>query len=124
MSRFRPYNPNPKDRYTIDCVIRAITVLMGFTWDEVYTDLSNKGFIEKDMMSSDELWRAYLKDLGYERFYLPDACPYCYTVTDFCYDNPYGSYLLKVRGHVVGIRDGLYYDTWDSGNEHVLYYYA
>lgn len=50
-------------------------------------------------------------------------CPECYTVADFCWDNPYGYYLLATGTHAVAVIDGDYYDTWDSGNESVAYYY-
>lgn len=28
-----------------------------------------------------------------------------------------GAYILKVANHVVAVVDGIYYDTWDSGDK-------
>jgi hypothetical protein len=49
--------------------------------------------------------------------------PNCLTVREFAerYDN--GRYLLFVGGHVVAVIEGKYYDTWDSGDKIVIYYF-
>lgn len=67
---------------------------------------------------------AYLRKIGYKRKLIPNACPDCYTVKDFCVDNPHGKYLLATGSHVIAVIDGDYYDTWDSGNEIPIYYYV
>lgn len=38
--------------------------------------------------------------------------------------NPEGKYLLFVGGHVVAAINGNYYDTWDSGDRTIIYYFA
>ena len=45
------------------------------------------------------------------------------TVKEFAVANPCGTYILKVHGHVVALVDGLYYDSWDSGDKKVTMYY-
>ena len=37
--------------------------------------------------------------------------------------HPDGVYVLGLQGHVVTVVDGLYYDTWDSGERLVLNYW-
>jgi hypothetical protein len=37
--------------------------------------------------------------------------------------HPTGYYLLALDEHVVAVRNGYYYDTWDSGDMIVLYYW-
>lgn len=76
-----------------------------------------------DMPSSNSVWGAYLKDKGYESFAIPNTCPDCYTIRDFCYDYPYGKYILAAGDHVVAIEYGDYYDTWDSGDVVPIYYW-
>ena len=75
------------------------------------------------MPSINSNWWAYLKDCGYKRNIIPDSCPNCYTVRDFCMEHPKGKYILFIPhsdregvGHVVAVKDGNYIDTWDSGN--------
>ena len=72
----------------------------------------------------DDVWGSYLKGKGFRRFILPDTCPDCYTVKDFCLDYPYGTYLLATGSHVVAVINGDYYDAWDSGNETPIYYWT
>lgn len=117
------YNPNPRNRFVGDCTIRAICKLTGKDWDSVYVGTTLEGFFAKDMPSGNSTWGAYLDRLGYVRRALPDTCPFCYTVKDFCRDHPTGHFLLSLDQHVVAVVNGNYYDTWDSGNEIPIYYW-
>ena len=118
------YNPNPAGRFVGDCTIRAICKLTDQDWDSVYVATSLEGFIKKDMPSGNSTWGAYLKRLGYIRHIIPNTCPDCYSVRDFCLEHSAGRYLLALDQHVVTVVDGDYYDTWDSGNEIPIYYWA
>lgn len=106
-----------------DCVIRAISKLTGRDWESTYLGIMTAGFELCDMPSSNNVWAAYLKRLGYRRNVIPDTCPNCYTVRDFCLDNPRGIFLLATGSHVVTVVDGDYFDAWDSGDEVPIYYW-
>ena len=118
------FNPNPLGKKVGDCVIRAISKLTGQDWQTTYTDIALAGYELCDMPSSNAVWAAYLKRLGYRRSVIPDACPNCYTVREFCRDNPRGEFLLATGSHVVAVVNGDYYDAWDSGNEVPVYYWS
>lgn len=118
-----PTNPNPVGKYTSDCVIRALSIAQGQTWDKTYIELSGVGFLLGDWGSSNAVWSAYLREKGYNRYIIPNTCPDCYTVRDFCKDNPKGTYILATGSHVVAVIDGDYYDSWDSGNEVPIMYF-
>ena len=120
---FIKYNANPAGRRTSDCVIRAISVLTGMTWDETYIEIFNWGFMLKDMPSVNNLWSSYLRAKGFVRKQIPDNCPDCYTVRQFCYDYPIGKYMLGTGTHVIAVINGNYYDTWDSGDEVPIYFW-
>ena len=120
---FIPVNPNPENNLTGDCTIRAISIVTNQDWDTTYIGLAIEGFILKDMPSSNRSWMKYLYNHGFRRYIIPDTCPDCYTVSQFCMDNPLGTYLLATGSHVVAIIDGNYYDTWDSGQEVPIYYF-
>ena len=75
------------------------------------------------MPSSNAVWGAYLRHQSFRRYIIPNECPDCYTVSDFCCDYPKGVYVLATGTHVVTVIDGEYYDTWDSGNEVPIYYF-
>lgn len=114
---FIEYNPNPKHRITDDCTIRAIAKITGQNWDDTYIGLCVQGFEDKALPNTNFVWSQYLADRGFKQCNLPDYCPYCYTVKDFCKDHQDGTFLLYVGSHVIAVVDGNYYDTWDSGDE-------
>ena len=118
------FNTNPINRRVGDCVVRAISKALEKPWDTVYWDLCMKGYVLCDMPSSNEVYGAYLRDNGFTRHSIPNTCPDCYTVKDFCFDHPEGSYVLGTGSHAVAAIDGDYYDIWDSGDEVIINYYA
>lgn len=117
------YNPNPLGLSVGDCTVRAISKVTGFSWQETYLYLLIQGYMMSDMPSANRVWGEFLKSLGFKRQFLPDTCPDCYTIRDFCRDNPIGTYLLGTGEHVVAVIDGNYYDSWDSGNEIPIYFF-
>lgn len=116
-------NPNPENNLVGDCVIRALSILLDDSWDNVYKDICDQGAIMHDMPSSNSVWSAYLRSFGYTRRTIPNSCPDCYTIRQFAKDHPYGEYLLATGSHVVAVIDGDYFDTWDSGDEIPIYYW-
>lgn len=120
---FKPYNPNPTGKMVGDCVIRALSRLLDNDWETTYLEVATQGFKSHDMPSSNAVWGEYLYNKGYRRHILPNTCPQCYTVKEFCADFPQGSFLLATGSHVVTVVDGDYYDAWDSGNEVPIYYW-
>lgn len=117
------YNPNPSKELVGDCVIRAISILTSKNWESTYVDIVEHGALMYDMPSSNVVWGSYLRSKGYLREVIPNTCPDCYTVKDFCLDHPRGKYLLATGTHVIAVIDGNYYDTWDSGKKIPIYYY-
>lgn len=120
---FIKYNNNPDQLLTDDCTVRAISTIMNQSWETTYVGLAVQGFIMHAMPVTNFVWGAYLEKYGWKRSALPDTCPNCYTVKDFCYDNPIGIYLLATGSHVLAVVDGNYYDTSDSGMEVPIYAY-
>jgi len=120
---FVEYNANPKHKRVGDCVIRAISKASGMSWEKTYTEIALKGFMMYDMPSSNAVWGKYLTEHGYEYATLPNTCPDCYSVIEFCEDFPTGTYIVATGTHVLTVIDGDYYDTWDSGDEIPVYYF-
>lgn len=117
------YNPNPKRSRVGDCAVRAVAKATNQDWDSAYSALAVKGYAMADLPSANHVWGAYLKEKGFRREVVPNTCPDCYTVEDFCRDHPRGMFVLALEGHVVTVYDGDYFDTWNSGNEPVLYFW-
>lgn len=121
---YKFFNPNPSKKLVGDCVVRGISKLTEQDWKDVLVELCLQSYSMDDMPSSNAVWGTFLRDRGYKQYVIPDTCPYCYTVKRFCADHPTGKYLLATGTHVVCVEDGTYYDTWDSGDETVSYYWA
>ncbi len=120
---YREYNPNPMYRRTDDCTVRAFAKIFDMDWDAAYLSLMYKGLQLKAFPDQPFVWGAALMSRGFERFQLPNNCPLCYSVKQFCIDYPKGRYVVATENHVIAIIDGDYYDTWDSGDEVPIYYW-
>lgn len=123
MNIFVEYNNNPNNILVDDCVIRALSTALGKSWDNIYLELMIEGFKKKNYPNYNSIWWSYLEDRGYHRKLIPDTCPMCYTLKQFTKDRPRGIYIVGDGSHVVAVVDGVYVDTWDSGNIPVLYYF-
>jgi len=121
---FVQYNPNPQKRSVDDCVVRAITKILDVDWDTAYLGVVMEGFATKNMPSVNTVWGSYLKRKGFTRHAIPNTCPDCYTVKDFCKDHPKGKYILGTGSHVIAAVDGNWFDNWDSGAEAVVMYFV
>lgn len=88
-------NPNPRNHEIDDCVIRAIAIATGHSWDYVQLSLCIYSFDLKGMSSTNFVWDSYLRDIGYNRYNPPDV-PHRFTVKDFCnmYNNEVKANLL------------------------------
>ncbi len=117
------FNPNPAGKYVEDCTVRSLCAIKNIAWIDAYRLLCLTGEIVYDMPKSNEVFRALLRKLGYSRHSIPNTCPDCYTVADFCIDHPVGKFILGTGTHVIAVIDGNYYDSSNSGNEVPLYFY-
>lgn len=117
------HNANPDGKRVGDCVIRALATVFHTTWDAVAVDLSMIQIQEHNMQNSDEVWGKYLAVNGFRRGVIPDTCPHCYTLRDFCRDHPIGTYVVATGEHVVAVIDGNYYDTADTGQSVIRYFW-
>lgn len=121
---FKYYNPNPDGKHVGDCVIRALTLLFDDSWENIFIDLTMQSAVMYDLQNSNAVWAKYLKLNGYHQYTVPDTCHYCYTIARFCTEHHNGKYLVAAGSHVVAVVDGDYYDTSDTGQEVVTYYFG
>ena len=123
MSTWIKWNPNPVGNRVEDCAQRAIAAALDVDWDtasDLIHDFAKPMGVPEH---SDAAWGAVLRREGFMRAVIPNRCPDCYTVADFCRENPNGVFVLKTSGHVVTVIDGHIYDTWDSSGEIPAYYW-
>ena len=120
---FRYYNPNPVAAKVGDCSIRAVSKALNVDWEKAYVMLAVNGFIMADIMNANNVIASVLRQNGFDRKTIDNTCPDCFSVKDFCKENPKGTFVLGTGTHVVTVVDGNYYDVWDSGDEIPAYYF-
>ena len=120
---WRQVNLNPKGKSVGDCTVRAIAIATGSAWVDTYLDLCLLGMVMADMPSANSVTTAYLRNKGFQRKTIPDSCPNCYTIADFCKDHPKGTYIIGTGSHLTTVIDGDLWDSWDSSNECPVYYF-
>lgn len=120
------YNPNPvrNDGGVGDCAVRAIAKALDISWEKAYAKLSLNGFLMGDIPNSDLVWGSVLREEGFVREIVPNTCPECYTVAEFCNDYPKGIYVIKSENHVATVIDGVLYDSWNSEMKIPIYYWT
>lgn len=117
------YNPNPAGRNVGDCSVRAISKALNIDWETAYALIALNGYLMGDVISSNSVWGAVLRQHGFSRHAIPNTCPDCYTAEDFCAENPRGVYVLGFGNHVATVQDGRLFDSWDSSREIPQFYW-
>lgn len=117
------YNANPVANRVEDCAIRAVAVALDISWEYAFDLIAKNAKEMGNVMHSNAVFGSVLRQHGFKRFIVPNSCPDCYSLIDFCMDNPEGVYVVGLDSHVVAVVDGNYIDTWDSGNEIPIYYW-
>ena len=107
---FKHYNANAVNRYTDDCVIRAISCATNKSWDYVYDYLSDIAQYEGTLFDKRDFVRNYL-DRTYQRL---DGIKGSvgYVSAQF----PDNIILITMPGHITCSKYGIIYDTFDCRN--------
>ena len=123
MDKYVFFNPNPYGRRVGDCAVRALCKALNQSWDKTYVEMAVYGFSYGDMSNANAVWGQYLRSKGFSKHIIPDTCPDCYTLEDFCNEHPTGVYVVVLSGHVVTVESGKFYDTWNCKDEIPIYYW-
>ena len=110
---YKFYNTNPLNRYTDDCVIRAISCATNHSWDYVYDYLSDIAQLEGTLFDKREFVRNYL-DRTYQRLDNISGSV-GYVSASF----PDSILLITMNGHITCSKYGVIYDTFDCRNRTV-----
>lgn len=121
---YKYFMNNPVGARVGDCAVRAISKALGISWEEAYEKLAVNGYRMCDMPSSNTVIASVLRQNGFYRENLPDYGSRIYTVREFAEHNPIGVYVLGLDNHIVCVKNGSYFDSWDSGDEAVLYFWT
>ena len=117
---YQYYQPNKKDlkdEYG-DCVIRSLTKVTDRSWESVFDELYPIARFHQCMPNSKVCYEEFLKSNGFEYVGVSNKKgskrP---TVEGFTKDHKVGKFVLVVAHHLVASVNGVYYDTWDSGEK-------
>ena len=126
-STFHFHNQNPKNRYTTDCVARAISRATGIEYQDVVRGLADEQIATGYDASDPKCFGRYLERLGWHKHKQPrkpDGTKY--TGKEFCQeimrydcsipgDFRIWEIVANIGGnHTVAIIHGQVNDTWDS----------
>lgn len=116
------YNPNPKGKNIGDCTLRAYCAAFNISWEEAF-DIASEIAKENGSMIQyvtdkvlTEHFECKLDDKYNKKTVKPKER---ITVGEFATTHPYGIYILHMRSHVVTLRNGEYWDSWDSGDKKI-----
>lgn len=113
--RHKYFNPNPITVKASDCAVRALSAFLWIPWEDAYQMLAEAGLKVGDVMSSTPAMTEVMNSIGaahMKPYLIKGGRP---TVKQMAEENPEGTFLIIVHHHFVTIKDGYYYDTWDSG---------
>ena len=117
------FNDNPKGLRTGgDSFVRTVSKVLDKCWEDTYLGLCSEGLTYSDMPSAIYVWGMYLRKHGFVYKTIDSVFPKCTTVSQFAKEHPKGTYVLACQDHIAACMDGDYFDSYDSGDEVVLYY--
>ena len=124
--RWHEYNPNPNSRNIGDCSLRSYCAAFGITWDEAFDIAAKVAKRDKFMLNDGKVCKTIItEEFGAEvdEKYAKTKAKDRITVNEFAMTHPYGTFILSIRGHLVCVKDGEYWDSWDSGEKKVVNIY-
>ena len=101
------YNANPLGIFEDDCVVRSISCATNRSWDQVYDELSDLAQERGTLLDKRDFVRWYL-DMHFRRIANPP-----YKVVDVARMFKNNVVLCTMRGHIVCIKYGVIYDTFN-----------
>lgn len=116
MARYEFLNLNPLNEIEEDCVCRAISLAL----EEDYELIKRKLELVAELFECEMLCQCcyrFLLDSVYDLQRVEDLKGI--KIRDFVDCNPYGTYLIRIEGHLTCIVDGTLFDLWDCLDEKI-----
>lgn len=147
--RWKKYNPNPEDKNTGDCSIRAYCAAFKLDWNKAYdiaskmgksmAELPDSGRVVKSILENEfgmHVMEESVTDDGDNADHHEDLLDNDendkkkkkkdkkrkvakMTINEFAMTHPFGTYVCLQRGHATTVIDGEYWDSWDSGDKKI-----
>lgn len=112
--RYKFLNLQPMGLRLQDCVCRAISLGV----NEDYCVIQRKLELIAELFECEELCVCCYKHLLDNVYNLQRIESFQgMTIKEFIKYNPYGTYIIRVDGHLTTVIDSILFDTWDCRNE-------
>ena len=116
---FKFLNLNSKNRITCDCVVRAISRAIGWSWQGTLKELTKFSCWTGYFITDVKCYRRFLVQNGFiEHRQLRHDDNTKYTLAEFIESHPKGTYLVNMSNHLTVVVDGVNYDVWDCTKSH------
>lgn len=112
---YKFYNANALNKFEDDCVIRAISVATGRSWDYVYDYLSDIAQYEGTLFDKRDFVIKYLDRTFYRLQGIYG------TIGEVSAQFPESTLLITTKGHIVCSKNGIVYDTFDPRDRKAEY---
>ena len=118
--KFKKYNANPLNKVVNDCSIRALSLALNKSWDDVLKDLCKIALKLKVNPTEIKAINEYLKDFekvgqrvirGERRLKVDDL-------------SKNKTYILYMANHLTILNKGVLIDTWDCRNKPIYSYWC
>jgi hypothetical protein len=121
---FEKYNANPKGWKTGDCVVRALATATGYSWQEVYEILCQKGLKKCRMPNDKIIYEEFLQEEGFIKMKMPRKSDNSrYTINEFVEINKKENMIVSVAKHLTYVSQGKLIDTWNCGRKSIGNYW-
>lgn len=109
------YNANPNNERIGDCTTRALTLFLGidyYTTKQLQYSIAKQLNVNYNTNNTVDIVTKRKTHVLDKRL----------SINKFCKLHPQGEYLIHTVNHCVYIKNGDYYDTWDSGSRLIKSY--
>ena len=120
-------NMNPRNLLSEDCLIRAVALVTGQSWEKTIRDMTELGIKESRVCNDSKLLPKYLEKLGFVAMPEPrDVCNRKMSIKEFLIENPEYQNFICFAGshHVTAVKDGKVRDIWNSSNQTMHRWYV
>ena len=122
------YFQSSKKKRASDCSVRCIMVAEGLDWKTAFGKLVETAYKEMDIPNDSGVIEKTIKKMGYEKrkaemIQTAFGKKRRLSVSEFAKRHKKGTFILSLTGHVVCVKNGHWYDTWDCGDYKVFKYW-
>ena len=114
---YKYYNNNPNNKKVGDCVIRAISLALGVSWERVFEDLVSIARVQKSVPTWKDVYFEYLKIYPTINVKYQDKNGNTKRLTPKLVCDMSGIYIIKVANHLTVVKEGCLMDIWDCSDK-------